>query len=134
MNSPFVYRLLADAILILHLFFVIFVVFGFVLILMGMRANWTWINNRLFRVSHLAAIAIVVAQAWLGRDCPLTVWENQFRVMAGQSGYSQTFVEYWLQKILFYQAESWVFTVIYTTFGIVVAGCWVMTLRGGKEE
>ena len=120
MNDGELYRLMADAILVIHLAFVVFVVFGFLLILTGLLARWSWVHNRKFRVAHLAAVGFVVLQAWLGRLCPLTIWENELRRRAGQSGYTETFVEHWLRDILFYQAEPWVFTTIYTCFGALV--------------
>lgn len=129
MSAPVVYQLLADAILLLHLIFVAFVVLGFGLIAIGLWAKWAWVHNRIFRITHLLAIAVVVVQAWLGRDCPLTVWENRLREMAGQTSYTQSFVEYWLQKILFYRAESWVFTTLYTIFGVLVLVLWLATVR-----
>ena len=133
MSSPVIFRLLADAILVIHLLFVGFVVLGFGLILVGMWAKWDWVRNRLFRAAHLAAIALVVLQAWFDRICPLTAWENNLREMAGQSGYSQTFIEYWLHKILFYQAEPWLFTTVYMVFGILVLVCWFVSWRDGKK-
>jgi 4-amino-4-deoxy-L-arabinose transferase-like glycosyltransferase len=123
---------LADAILVIHLLFVCFVVLGFALILLGMWAKWAWTRNRAFRLTHLAAIAIVVAQAWFDRICPLTAWENRLRELAGQSGYSETFIQHWLHKILFYQAEPWVFTTVYTVFGILVLICWLSDWRDDK--
>jgi len=133
-GTPLLYRVLADAILVMHLLFVAFVVLGFGLILVGIRAKWNWVHNRLFRVTHLVAIIFVVVQAWFGAICPLTVWENQLRQMAGESGYSQTFIGYWLHKILFYQAEPWVFTTIYTVFGFLVLICWWVSWRAGKNS
>jgi len=124
MNDGELYRLMADAILVIHLAFVIFVVFGFLLILTGLLARWSWVHNRKLRVAHLAAVGFVVLQAWFGRLCPLTIWENELRRRAGQSGYTETFVEHWLRDILFYQAEPWVFTTIYTCFGALVVIVW----------
>jgi hypothetical protein len=100
----------------------------------GTWLQWTWIHNRLFRITHLVAIAVVVVQAWFGQICPLTVWENELRQMAGESSYSQTFIAYWLHKILFYQAEPWVFTTIYTVFGLLVLICWLATWRDRKNS
>ena len=134
MGTPLLYRVLADAILVMHLLFVAFVVLGFGLILVGIRAKWNWVHNRLFRVTHLVAIIFVVVQAWFGAICPLTVWENQLRQMAGESGYSQTFIGYWLHKILFYQAEPWVFTTIYTVFGFLVLIFWWASWRHSKNS
>lgn len=134
MESPIIYRLLADAILITHALFVVFVVLGFGLILVGMWAKWEWIQNRVFRIVHLAAIAVVVVQAWFGKDCPLTVWESNLREMAGQSGYSETFIEYWLHRILFYRAEPWVFTTVYTIFGVLVLACWLLSRHRDRKS
>jgi len=123
------YSLLADLILIVHFAFVVFVVAGFLLILTGLLASWSWIHNRVFRITHIAAIAVVVLQAWLGQLCPLTIWENEFRRRAGDSGYSASFIEHWLHKTLFYQAEPWVFTTIYTVFAALVVLVWFLGRR-----
>jgi polyferredoxin len=77
-----------------------------------------------FRYSHLAAVGIVVGQAWLGRICPLTTWENALRRRAGQSSYEETFIQHWLHPLLFYAAPAWVFTAIYSIFGVLVALVW----------
>ena len=132
MNDPRLYSLLADAILLVHFTFVVFVVAGFLAILIGLLARWSWVHNRIFRIAHLTAIGIVVLQAWFGQLCPLTIWENELRQRAGQSGYTETFVEYWLHKLLFYQAEPWVFMAIYTAFGVLVVLVWYLGRRRAR--
>jgi multisubunit Na+/H+ antiporter MnhB subunit len=129
-----VYRLLADSVLLVHFAFVAFVVTGFLLILIGLVANWRWVRNRTFRIAHLCAIGVVVAQAWLGKICPLTIWENELRRRAGQDAYAETFVQHWLHELLFYDAEPWVFTAIYTVFGAVVLLVWWLTVRTSKRS
>ena len=133
MNDADLYRLLADTILVVHFAFVVFVVGGFMLILIGLLARWPWIHNRIFRITHLAAIGIVVLQAWFAQLCPLTVWENELRRRAGQSDYTESFVEHWLHEILFYEAAPWVFTTIYTCFGVLVVLAWFLGRRGKPE-
>ena len=133
MNSAALYSLFADAILVIHFLFVVFVVFGLALILIGLRARWSWVHNRIFRIAHLAAIGIVVLQAWLGQLCPLTIWENNLRRLAGQPAYEETFVEHWLHQVLFYQAEPWVFAMIYTGFGVLVVLVWFLGRRAAKD-
>ncbi|MGI9260997.1 MAG: DUF2784 domain-containing protein [Woeseiaceae bacterium] len=123
--------LLADLVLVVHFAFVLFVVVGFVLILIGLLADWSWVRNRFFRIAHLAAIGVVVLQAWFEQYCPLTVWENQLRHHAGEAAYSESFIEHWLHKVLFYQADPWIFTVIYTVFGALVLLAW---LFGGPRN
>ena len=134
MNDAGLYSLLADTILVIHVSFVVFVVFGFMLILLGLLARWSWIHNRKFRITHLGAIGYVVLQAWFGQLCPLTVWENELRRRAGQSDYAETFIEHWLHEVLFYQAEAWLFNTIYTGFGVLVVLVWFLGRRGGKED
>ena len=128
------YNVLADTILVVHFAFVVFVVLGFLLILIGLLARWSWIHNRYFRITHLAAIGFVVLQAWFGQYCPLTIWENELRRRAGQSGYTESFIEHWLHKVLFYQAEPWVFTTIYTCFGALVLLVWLLGKRDRKHK
>ncbi len=134
MNDSGLYSLLADTLLVIHFAFVVFVVFGFGLILIGLLARWSWIHNRNFRITHLAAIGFVVVQAWFGQLCPLTVWESELRHQAGQSGYTQTFIEHWLHEVLFYQAEPWIFTAVYTCFGVLVVLAWFLGRRAISED
>lgn len=118
------YTLLADAVLLLHVGVVVFVVGGLALILAGNRFGWAWVNGWWFRLLHLVAIAVVVLQAWLGRLCPLTTLESWLRVQAGAAAYRKTFIEHWFQKLIFYEAPFWVFTLAYTTFAALVLLAW----------
>ena len=118
------YRLLADAVLTLHFAVVVFVVGGLVAILAGRWLGWRWVGSWPFRVAHLAAIGYVAAQQWLGATCPLTTLEAWLRMQAGQAAYQASFVEHWLQRLLYYEAPGWVFTLAYTAFGLLVAATW----------
>lgn len=116
--------LAADAILLLHVIFVAFVVIGLLLIFAGKWRHWRWVHNFWFRLLHLLAIAYVVLQSWLGAICPLTIWEMQLRARAGDAVYSGSFIAHWLGQLLYYRAPEWVFIVIYTGFGALVAASW----------
>lgn len=118
------YQLLADVVLLLHFAVVVFVVGGATVVVVGNLRGWGWVNVRWFRLSHLAAIAVVVAQAWLGQVCPLTTLESWLRVRAGSPAYSKSFIEQWVARIIFYEAPLWVFTLAYTVFGLMVAAAW----------
>lgn len=117
--------LLADLILIIHLAFIAFVVFGQILIAIGLWRHWAWVRHFGFRIAHLLAIAYVMAETWLGISCPLTVWENQLRLRAGEAGYTDGFITYWVHKLIFYTAPSWLFTLIYTLFFLLVLASWI---------
>ena len=118
-------RALADLVLVAHVAFVVFVVFGLLLILCGGVMGWRWVRNPWFRVAHLAAIGLVVLQAWLGIVCPLTTLERHLREAAGDAIYSETFIAHWLHRVLFFQAPMWAFTVCYTLFGLAVVMSWI---------
>lgn len=115
---------LADAVLTLHALLVAFVLFGPVVVLAGNRAGWSWVNAWSFRIAHLAVMLTVLAQSWFGIPCPLTVLENWLRVRARAMPYDRSFIEYWLQRLLFYEAPGWVFTAVYTAFTMLVIAMW----------
>ena len=120
------YRVLADILLLVHAMFVAFVVLGQVLILVGLWRGWRWVRGFTFRTLHLAAIGFVVAESWLGIDCPLTGWEDQLREAAGQATYQGDFIAYWIGQVLYYDVPRWVFTVAYTTFGLLVVASFIL--------
>jgi hypothetical protein len=127
------YQLLADAVLVLHFAVALFVVGGFALILTGNRLDLTLVNRLWFRILHLTSITVVIAESWLNFTCPLTTFENLLRMAAGSPVYSGSFIEYWLHKFIFYDAPSWVFTVIYTVFGLLVlVTWWIFPPKSGK--
>jgi hypothetical protein len=114
------YRILADVVVVLHASYVAFVLFGELAILLGILLRWEWIRNRTFRIAHLAAILIVVFESWSGITCPLTTWEDWLRSEAGESVEQGDFIGRWVHHVLFYRADPWVFTTIYSVFGALV--------------
>ena len=122
--SDLPYQLLADAVLSLHVAIVVFVVGGLAFIVVGNLFAWDWVNALWLRVTHLLAIAIVVGEAWFGAVCPLTSLEMGLRAKARATTYAGTFVEHWLQRILYYEAPAWAFTLGYTLFGVIVVATW----------
>ncbi len=118
------YQLLADMVLALHVAIVVFVVFGLVLIVLGNLRGWRWVNALWFRLAHLVAIAVVVAESWVGMVCPLTTLESWLRTQAQVTAYEGSFIEHWLQRVLYYDAPSWVFTLGYTLFCVIVVVTW----------
>ena len=124
MSLDTLYLLAADTILIVHVMFVAFVVLGLVAIYAGRFLSWSWVRNLWFRLAHLAAIVVVVLQAWAGMLCPLTVWETSLRRLAGGNAYEGSFIQHWLQKLLYYDAPWAVFVIAYTLFGVIVIASW----------
>ena len=118
------YQALADTVLLIHFGIVIFVVLGLPAILIGNRSGWRWVNSLWWRLAHLATIVIVVLQAWLGRYCSLTKLETYLREQAGQGGYERSFIEHWVQRILYVDAPMWLFAVVYSGFALLVGWAW----------
>lgn len=114
----------ADALLVVHAAIVCFVVGGQLLILLGWWRDWSWARNVWFRLAHLVTIVIVMLQAWLGRLCPLTIWEHELRRAAGQPVYEQSFVEHWLARFLYVDLPWFVFVAAYTLFAALVVWTW----------
>ena len=121
-SPPF--QLLADAVLSLHVALVLFVVGGLLSVVIGNVLKWPWVNALWFRLTHLATIAFVAAEAWLGIVCPLTTLEMWLRSKANAVTYQGSLIEHWLQALLFWHASPWVFTMAYSTFALAVAAVW----------
>ena len=124
MEAKFYYLIAADAILLIHVLFVIFVVLGLFLIFAGKLLAWSWVTSFRFRCAHLAAIGIVVLQSWLGVICPLTIWEMSLRAKGGDEVYAGSFIAHWLQALLYYRAPEWMFILLYSLFGALVIASW----------
>jgi hypothetical protein len=118
--------LAADAILVLHFAFVLFVVGGLAAIWIGAALGRRWVHNVWFRVVHLAAILFVVAESLAGVWCPLTVWEDALR----GTREDMSFVARWIHRVMFYSFPEWVFTTAYIAFALaVIATYWIVPPR-----
>lgn len=60
----------------------------------------------------------------MGLSCPLTTLETWLRMQAGIVAHGQGFIEYWVQQALFYEAPGWVFAVVYSVYGLLIAAAW----------
>jgi hypothetical protein len=85
------YELLADAVLFLHLSFILFVVLGGLLAL-----KWPWVAW-----AHLPAAAWGAVVEIMGWICPLTPLEITLRRAAGSVAYDVSFVERYLVPIVY---------------------------------
>jgi hypothetical protein len=86
-----IFRLAANAVLLVHLAFILFVLLG-----AAIAVRWRWIL-----VVHIPLSAWGVFVEVTGRICPLTFAENYLLVRAGQSAYTDSFIEHYLLAILY---------------------------------
>ena len=120
------YGLLADTVVAIHVAYVSYVVFGQLLIWLGLALRWKWIRNPWFRWTHLVMIVIVGGEALLDIECPLTRWENGFRALAGQEVSSESFVGRLLHDLIFVSWPPWVINSLHVGFALVVLGTFVL--------
>jgi Protein of Unknown function (DUF2784) len=85
------YRAAADAVLLLHLAFVLFVVLGGFLVLRWRKLAW----------AHLPAVAWGALIEFSGWICPLTPLEIALRHAAGDAAYAGDFVEHYIVALLY---------------------------------
>lgn len=121
--APATAGLLADAVLVLHVAIVAFVLLGLVAIPLGAWRRWHWVRDIRWRAAHVLLMLFIALQAWLGALCPLTVWEQALRRRAGEASFDESFVEHWLARLIFLDAPWWAFVAAYTAVaaGLVLA-------------
>ena len=86
-----VYHILADILVAAHFLFILFVVFGGLLVIR--KPSFAWV--------HLPAAlwgAVVEIFGWI---CPLTPLENHLRTLAGESVYSGDFIARYLLFLIY---------------------------------
>lgn len=121
------YRFLADLIAGLHVGYVAAVVIGLVLTLLGGALGWRWVRNRWFRAVHLAMIVGVVIRAAMWEECPLTWWERDLRVLAGQVDFVGSPVGRVLHDLIHPDYPIEVFLPVYAGFAVlIVATLWLV--------
>ena len=86
-----IYRILADAVLVLHFAFVLFVVLGGVLALRWRKLAWV----------HLPVALYGAVIEFVGFICPLTPLEISLRERGGQAGYEGGFIEHYITAAMY---------------------------------
>jgi hypothetical protein len=85
------YVLLADAVMLVHFAFVLFVMFGSLFVL-----RWPWMAW-----IHAPAVSWGLTVEMAGLVCPLTPLESRLRLLGGESGYTEDFLSHWLLMVLY---------------------------------
>jgi hypothetical protein len=85
------FRLAADAVVVVHLLFIVFVLFGGLLVL-----RWRWLV-----ILHVPALVWGAVVEFFHFYCPLTPLENALRSQAGTQGYDGGFIEHYLIPLIY---------------------------------
>lgn len=120
------YTALADFVVAIHFAFVVFVLLGGILTLKWTRSAW----------AHIPAAVWGVLIEFAGWVCPLTPLENWLREKGGNAGYRESFVEHYLEPILYPaslpRSRQIMFGVLALAINIVVYGYAVWRSRSQK--
>src|SRR4030095_11021904 len=126
---------MADFILVIHFLYLLGVVIPVPLILLGRRRGWRFMRKFWFRRIHLVMVLAGAVPVPLGRLCALTVLERRFRELSGETGPGESFISYWIGRLLYYDFPPWIFSVLYILFGFLVVFLYVRIppSEGGKN-
>jgi len=85
------YGFAADLVAVLHFVFILFVVFGGLLVIRRPKAAW----------AHIPTAVWGVLIEFTGLICPLTPLENRLRRAGGEAGYGGGFIEHYLIPLIY---------------------------------
>jgi hypothetical protein len=127
----FIYSFLADAILVIHAIIVFFNLGALPAIWLGHFRGWNFARNFWFRIAHLALIAFIAGESFMGAICPLTTWEDRLRMKAGlDPRYHGSFLQHWVHWLIFYDADPRIFAIGYGVFfALVIATLFLVKPR-----
>jgi len=110
--------LLANLVTIVHLGYFVFVVGGFLGIIVGSARRPAWILNPWFRIVHLLSIFVVLAENVTGWNCPLNVLEGSLRSPAIENAEASSGFGYVLDQLLHHTISERVLEGMYWTLGL----------------
>jgi len=116
---------LADLVLLVHLVFVLFVVFGGLVVLHWPRLAWI----------HIPAFAWGVIIEYTGGMCPLTPLENSLRSRAGESAYAGGFIEHYVTAVLYPEGLTRATQIVFGTLVLAINGIvyWKLIQRRNRH-
>lgn len=86
-----IYRVLADAVMLVHFGFILFVVGGPLLAWRWPRLVW----------AHVPALTWAAAAVTISVPCPLTPLEKRLRRLAGEDGYEGGFIDHYIEGVVY---------------------------------
>lgn len=129
--------LLADAVLAGHFLIAAFNALSLPVIWLGGWRGWEFVRNPWFRFTHVGLMGSVLAEAAAGKLCPLTVWEAALRRAAGQgtADQGQTFVGYWVGRLLFHDFSQAQYATAYGLFfGLILLTFLLVPVRRSRKN
>ena len=113
---------IADIILLLHFFVVIFITSLFFLVPIGFKYKWEWTRIKFLRLTHLILMFLITIETVLGITCPLTIIEHNLRNFIT----SHSFVSYWISKFIYWDLPTSFFLMLYIICLIWTIYMWII--------
>jgi hypothetical protein len=110
MTEAYLFQVLADGVVILHLCFIFFVIFGGIIAVLWPKVLWIQIPCVMW------GITIELA----GLICPLTPLENYLRQQAGQMLYSGDFIMHYIEPVIYPEGFTREFQILMGFLAFVV--------------
>ena len=121
-----IFSLMADLVVLLHLLFILYAVFGALLVFRWKRNAWL----------HLPALMWAVLVALNNWVCPLTPVENRLRA-AGAGTYTGGFIEHYIIPVIYPAPLTPVIQtglgIVLLVFNAVVYGIWAVSWLGHRR-
>ena|SRR6185437_6422628 len=121
-------RIAADAVLAVHLAFIVFVLIGGVLVWRVPALAWL----------HLPAIAWAIFVEATGRLCPLTPLENHLRIASGDVGFGGDFVSHYLLRLIYPEgltrAVQIALALVVVAVNVAAYSRWLMRKRSVRRS
>ncbi len=107
------WSLAADLVVLIHLLWIAFLVFGAI-----PGARWAWV-----KWTHLAALAFSVLLQVFGWICPITHLEVWLRRAGGAQPYEGSFIGHYLERIVYAPLPP--YAVLLGTLAVIAVTLWV---------
>jgi hypothetical protein len=126
MNEAFLFQVLADGVVMLHLCFILFIIFGGIIAIFWPKVLWM----------QIPCVMWGVFIELTGFICPLTPLENYLRQQVGRMSYRGDFIMHYLEPVIYPGGLTREFQILMGILAVVVNALvytWILHLRRVKN-
>ncbi|WP_028951200.1 DUF2784 domain-containing protein [Sulfurihydrogenibium subterraneum] len=120
MGDKLIFGILADLTVLIHFLWILFLIFGSIF---GVR-------HKKVKYIHILGLVFSVFLQVFNLTCPLTYLENFFRKLAKENHYEQSFISYYLEKLVYIEINP---TLIFIATLIMVGVHFIIYKKFSKQ-
>ncbi len=114
------YRIIADMLIVIHFIWIVFMIWVFLkTIISVIKKNYKFLNNVIIRTLHLLGIFLVAIFIIIDKPCPITIWENKFRMLAGETVYKGSFIVHYIEKLVYPDVPPYIVEIPSILIGLI---------------